>query len=392
MKTCTVLGFAAVAVSAVSAKIVSECTIESNAWVVVRGNLSDYKKIGKAGDKKIAFIVNSASLPQAKPVAKKFGDRAIVWELNKDDLKAAKSLRKKSKKLNAAVKKMLKSYKKQTGKKARFVSVPKGTCKKIVKAFEKRDVAVVRAARTVTTVKKTKKLISKAKKNKKKSKTIPGGVVFFTVDGKNDVKQLKKLRKALNAVNGKNCFKAVPEEIEMSASEESEGEEGPLKAAAMFTEEVQVNAAELSADESSESSDEEEVVPATGGAVSMAVNGEAAVDAVEQVAVVEQANAADAAEQVAVVGQASAADAVEQAAEEESASESESESEAEEEAAAVAQVENVEEASEAAAVVQPAAVEAEEVVAEQVNSGAAVNAVDTEASAEVVNADAVVEV
>ena len=68
---------------------------------------------------------------------------------------------------------MLKSYKKETGKKARFIVVPKGTSSRIVEAFEKRKVTVVRADRKATSAEKTKKLIKKARKNKKAGRRVP---------------------------------------------------------------------------------------------------------------------------------------------------------------------------------------------------------------------------
>jgi hypothetical protein len=220
---------AAAAFQGASALVRKECTNPEKSFLIVRDGLDNAKELARAADKKLAFVVETADLSKAQPVAKKYGKEAVVWELSKRDLKAARKYRKKSKKLSKAVKNLMKLYKKETGKKLKLVILPSGTSERIVKRFEKKHVTVIKAGRKLKKASNTKKFIKKARKASKKQEKPSGSIVSFKFGGKNNAKLLKKLRKALKIANAEKCFKAVKKTSKSEATDSQADESQTLE-------------------------------------------------------------------------------------------------------------------------------------------------------------------
>lgn len=219
---------AAVAVAqSVSGEVQKRCTDEEKSFILVRDGLKDFKSLNRAANKKLTFLAGTDDLGQARDVVKKYGKRSVAWDLSKDDLKEARKRRKSSKKLKKIIKKMIKSYKKATGKKLKMVTVPSSTSERIVKAFEKRKIVVVRPKRNLSKHSKVKKFLKKLHKAEKHDETVPGSIISFTVYEKNGPKQLKKLRRALSIVNAKKCFKKSKQQ-QSGSENEPEQSSGPI--------------------------------------------------------------------------------------------------------------------------------------------------------------------
>lgn len=211
MKSVLVLSLgAAVVLQGVVAKERISCNDSGKSLLIVRGGLREYEKIAKAANDKVVFVAETGELADARQVLEEMGKRSVVWKLSKDELKGARKYRKRSKKLAKAVKKLMKSYKKSTKETLKLVTLPSGTSSKIVAAFEKRGVTVFKAGSKAHRPSQTKKLLKKAKKSKKE-----GSIVSFKFGGKNDVKKVKKLRKAFKLVAAGKCFKTEVDEKEV---------------------------------------------------------------------------------------------------------------------------------------------------------------------------------
>lgn len=203
-----------------------ECSTEAHSLIIVRDGLDKFKEFNRAGGKKVSFLAETSELGQAKAIVKKNGSYSVVWALKKNDLKKARKYRNKSKKLKSEIKKLMKAYKKETKKVLKIVTLPSGTSSKIVKAFGKKKVTVIKAARKISNPKKIKKLAKKMKKAYK-NKKLNGGVTIFTASTKNGPKQLKKLSKALRkVVKAEKCLKiSKVRKNNKSETFESDGEE-----------------------------------------------------------------------------------------------------------------------------------------------------------------------
>ena len=198
---------AAAAIQSVSGRVQKQCTNEAQSLLLIRDGLDDFKKLNKkAGSGKLTFIAGTDDLSEkAKNVVKKYGKWSVVWELGRDELRDARKLRKKSKKLKKTIKKMIKTYKKSTGKELKMVILPSSTSKRIVKAFEKRGIRVIKPDTTLSKSSKVEKFMKKVRKVQKKNTSV-GKIVSFQVSDKLDAKKLKKLRRALSVVTAKKCF------------------------------------------------------------------------------------------------------------------------------------------------------------------------------------------
>ncbi|TEB17873.1 hypothetical protein C9890_0493 [Perkinsus sp. BL_2016] len=198
---------AAAAIQSTSGRVQKQCTNEAQSLLLIRDGLEDFKKLNKkAGSGKLTFIAGTDDLPEkAKNVVKKYGKWSVVWELDRDELRDARKLRKKSKKLKKTIKKMIKTYKKSTGKELKMVILPSSTSKRIVKAFEKRGIRVIKPDTTLSKSSKVRKFMKKVRKAQKKNTSV-GKIVSYQVSDKLDAKKLKKLRRALSVVTAKKCF------------------------------------------------------------------------------------------------------------------------------------------------------------------------------------------
>ena len=208
MLNFSLISFVAAAdIQSVSGRVQKQCTNEAQSLLLIRDGLDDFKKLNKkAGSGKLTFIAGTDDLSEkAKNVVKKYGKWSVVWELGRDELRDARKLRKKSKKLKKTIKKMIKTYKKSTGKELKMVILPSSTSKRIVKAFEKRGIRVIKPDTTLSKSSKVKKFMKKVRKAQKKNTSV-GKIVSFQVSDKLDAKKLKKLRRALSVVTAKKCF------------------------------------------------------------------------------------------------------------------------------------------------------------------------------------------
>lgn len=197
------LVFAAAAHAKVPAT--KQCVDVSKSMIVVEDGLANAKPYLKAS-KKVSFAVTEEDVKSGavKDLRKKFkrGNWA-AYKLNKAQAKALNKYRKKSKKLKKAIKRLAKGFKKSTKMSLKMVVLPHSASSRLVEAFNKQKIQVIKANKTVKSKSNVNSLIKKFKKQKEDA----NGIVFVRAN-KVDAKKFKKLVKKMkkNLVRAKDCF------------------------------------------------------------------------------------------------------------------------------------------------------------------------------------------
>lgn len=200
---------ALVLAAAVQAKVppTKQCTDTTKSMIVIEDGLANAKSYLKVS-KKISFVVNEDDVKNGtvKNWRRKFKEgNWAVYKLSKAQAKALNKYRKKSKKLREAIRRLAKGFKKSTKLPLKAVVLPHSASSKLVKAFNKRKIQVIKANKTVRSKSDVSSLIKKFKKHNEDV----NGIIFVRAN-KVNAKKLKKLVKKMkmkkNLIRAKDCF------------------------------------------------------------------------------------------------------------------------------------------------------------------------------------------
>jgi hypothetical protein len=176
-----------------------------------------YDQIVKDNKKFVTFLASNAEIKSSayaeavKNIKKNKKKQSLALRFSREELSVLMKM-KRTKKINKAVKKIVKKFKKSTGLKLQYVMLPANADEKIAKAFNKYKVIVISKTKKVSSV---------------KGLDVAGLNGVVVVDTKSvKTKDLKKLKKSLkkSSVAGIKLSKCIPKESLVRKATESDAE------------------------------------------------------------------------------------------------------------------------------------------------------------------------